>query len=288
MSRRRTKSTVFSLVLFFVRTFLFNPLNNPVFVIAVLFIAFFYLEGSLDKYQVALILYLSLLCHYFTGNMFRESGRSDEGASNIPMMIYFQALPVSGRKIYFSYLLSSLVYFLFFYVSLVLLLMHVMKLPDLQHMQYVSSITSDGDTVTTLTGTAFTPRGIPYHVSIDLDKSLLFDPISKISGGKSWLALYFFLIFLYISVIQVFKQFRSSMHFSITKFLYSLSLIVYFILGLTFLTELILSQKEMGMGTRFLLQHLDITISLFLGTTVFTSIAIVLMSKTILDKLRSM
>ena len=286
MKPRRNKNAVISLALFFVRTFFFNPLNNPVFIAVAIFIAFFYMEGSLDKYQVALILYLSILCHYFIGNMFTDSAGGKEDASKIPIMRYFQALPISGRKMYSSYLLSCIIYFLFFYLLLGLVLMHLMKLPDLKHMQFVTSVTSDGDTITTLTGTAFTPRGIPYHVSIDLDKSLLFDPVSRMSGGTFWISLYFFLVFLYLSVIQVFKQFRPALQSRIAKCLYTLPFAIYLLLGLTFMTELILSQKAMGTCTRTLLQHLDITISLFLVTTVLTIVSILFMSKRILDRLK--
>jgi len=288
VSTTQNRSTALSLVLFFLKTFFFNPLNNPVFVVAAIVIIFFYVEGSLDKYQIALILYLSILSHYFVGNVFTDSRPVEEKSSRVPIRRYFQALPLSGKRIYFSYLSSSVIYVVLIYVALGLLLTHVMKLPNLKHMQFIQSVTPGGDTITTVTGTAFTPRGIPYSVSIVLDTSLLFDPVLKMGGGRFWVSLYYVMTFLYISVFQVFRQFGRTSHFSLMRLFHTLPLILYLLLGLTFVSELLLSQREMGICIRFLFQHVDMTISLFLGTIIVTSLSILLMSKTITNRLKDL
>lgn len=286
MGQRRTKNLSLSLVWFFLKTFLFNPLNNPIFVVIIIFIIFFCLGRSLDKYHVALILYLAILGHYFIGNMFKDSVNAKEETSKVPIMRYFQALPISGRKIYFSYLLSTAIYVLSTYVLIGFLLMELMRLPDLKNIQFIKSVTPDGDTITTLTGFGLTPRGIPQFVSIDLKKSLLFDPISKIGGGYIWLTLCYILAFIYISVFQVFKQFNPTSRSYLVKLFHRLPLGIYLLLGLAFATELILSQKEIGICTGFVLRHLDLMISLSLVIIVGTSLSIVLMSRSILSELK--
>lgn len=275
-----------SLIWFFLKTFLFNPLNNPIFVIILIFVVFFLLEGSLDKYHIALMLYLTLLGHYFIGNMFRDSGSAAEETSRVPIMRCFQALPISGRRVYFSYITSSTIYVLFIYLLLGFLLMEFMKLPDLNNPQFIKSVTPDGDSVTTLTGFGLTQRGIPYFVSIALDKSLLFDSISRIGGGYIWLSLGYILAFIYISVFQVFKQFNPRSRIYLVKLFHKLPLGIYLFLGLAFVGELILSQKEIGSCTHFILLHLDLGILLLIIATVITFVSIILMSRFILGKLK--
>lgn len=251
-----------------------------------IFIVFFSLERSLDKYHVALILYLAILGHYFIGNMFKDSVNAEEETSKVPIMRYFQALPISGRKIYFSYLLSTAIYVLAIYVVLGFLLMEFMKLPDLKNIQFIKSVTPDGDTITTLTGFGLTERGIPQFVSIGLKKSLLFDPISRVGGGYIWLSLCYILAFIYISVFQIFKQFNPKSRSYLAKLFHKLPLGIYLFLGLAFATELMFSQKEIGICTGFVLRYLDLMISLSLVTIVGTSLSIVLMSRSILSELK--
>lgn len=286
MDPRGARNLSLSLVWFFLKTFLFNPLNNPIFVVILIFIIFFCLEGSLDKYHVALMLYLSILSHLFIGNMFKDSANLEKETSRVPIMRYFQALPISGRKIYFSYLSSSAIYVLLTYVLIGFLLMKLMKLPDLKNMEFIKSVTPDGDTITTLTGFGLTPRGIPHFVSMDLKKSLLFDPIFRIGGGYIWFTLCYVLAFFYISVFQIFKQFNPKSHICLAKLFNKFPLGVYLTVGLIFATELIFPQKEIGICIRFIFQHLDIVILLLFITVIITLLSIVLMSKSILNKLK--
>jgi len=286
MGRRRAKNMYGSLIWFFLKTFLFNPLNNPIFVIILIFVVFFLLERSLDKYHIALMLYLTPLGHYFIGNMFKDSGNAAEETKRVPIMRCFQALPISGRRVYFSYVTSSTIYVLFIYLLLGFLLMEFMKLPDLKNPEFIKSVTPDGDTITTLTGFGLTQRGIPQLVSIDLKKSLLFDPISRIGGGYIWLSLGYILAFIYISVFQVFKQFSPKSRICLAKLFHRLPLGIYLFLGLALVGELILSQKEIGICTGLVLRHLDLMILLSLIAIIGTSVSIVLMSRSILSELK--
>jgi len=224
-------------VFFFLKTFFFNPLNNPVFVVLFFFVVFFYWEGSLDKYHVAMIMYLALLSQYFLKNMLQGYSSDAEETTKAPLIRFFKALPITSPKIYSSYLLSAVVYVLLIYVLLGLLLLEMMKLPDLKGMQFIQSVAPDGDTVTTLTGYALSRRGIPYFVSLDWSKSLLFDSILKIGG-------------------------------------------------LVFIADLILTQNEIGIYSRLLIQSMDVTLSLFLVVFVATVFSTVSMSKVILARLK--
>lgn len=288
MSKRRGKNVFLSLVFFFLKTFFFNPLNNPVFVVLAILIVFFYVEGSLDKYHVALMLYVSVVSHYFVGNMFTDHASNEEGTSRVPIMRYFQALPISGQGVYSSYFFSSIMYSVFMYVMLGLLLTKFMKLPNLKYMEFIQSVTSDGDTMTTVTGIAFSRRFIPRFVSFVLEKSLFFTAISK-TGGASFLVLsYFILTFVYISVFQVFKQFKRRHRLSFSGLFHWFPLGVYLLLALVFLTEVILSQKEIGICIRSILQYWDVAIILFLLTVILTFVSIVIMSKSILNELKAL
>ncbi len=286
MGRSQAKNMYVSLVWFFLKTFLLNPLNNPIFVIILIFLIFFSLEGTLNKYHIALMLYLVLLGHYFIGNMFKDSGSAAEETSRVPIMRYFQALPISGRRVFSSYLFSSIIYILSISVLLGFLLMEFLRLPHLQNIQFIKSVTSDGDTVTTLTGFGLTQRGIPQLVSIDLKKSLLFDPISHIHGGYIWLSLCYVLAFVYISIFHIFKQFNPKSHFHLVALFHKLPLGIYLFLGLAFATELILSQKEIGVCTHFIMRHLDLMMLLLLLAIIATFVSILLMSRFILNKLK--
>lgn len=286
MNRGRTLKRYISLTIFFLRTFLFNPLNNPVFLIVAILVVFFYVEGSLDKYQIALMLYLSVISHCFVGNMFRRSKDIDENALCAPITRHFQAMPVSGREVYFSYLLSSIIYAVFICTALVLLLAHFMKLPDLQHIEFHKSVAPDGDTITTVTGIAFSRRFVPRFVSFVLEKSILFDLISKVGGAPLLITLYFVLAFVYISIFQVLREFKDTKRKFLSALFHSFPFGVFLLLALIFLSEVMLSQQEVGIGIRFVLQHVDITV-IFLVVTVFaTCVSIVIMSKTILRKLK--
>ena len=286
MSRRRVFNKYVSLTIFFLRTFLFNPLNNPVFIILAILIVFFYVEGSLDKYHIALMLYLSVICHCFAGNMFRRSRDIEENASSAPITRYFQALPVSSREVYVSYLISSTVYSLIICTALVLLLMQFMKLPDLQHIEFFNSVTPEGDTITTVTGIAFSRRFIPRFVSFVLEKSLLFDLIAKTGGTPLLISISFVLAFIYISVFQVFKELNRMKRLSLSGLFYRLPFGVYLLLALIFLTEVMLSQKEVSIGVGFILHHFDVTIICCIVTVLLTCLSIIFMSKTILNKLK--
>ena len=249
-------------------------------------VVFFYVEGSLDKYQIALMLYLSVISHCFVGNMFRRSKDIDENALSAPITRHFQAMPVSGREVYFSYLLSSTIYAVFICTALVLLLTQFMKLPDLHHIEFHKSVAPDGDTVTTVTGIAFSRRFVPRFVSFVLEKSILFDLISKIGGAPLLITLYFVLAFVYISVFQVFREFKRTQRKSLSNLFHRLPFGVYLLVALIFLTEVMLSQQEIGVGIRFILQRLDIALILLVVTIFTTCVSIIIMSKTVLTKLR--
>lgn len=273
-------------VFFFLKTFFFNPLNNPVFVVLFFFVVFFYWEGSLDKYHVAMIMYLALLSQYFLKNMLQGYSSDAEETTKAPLIRFFKALPITSPKIYSSYLLSAVVYVLLIYVLLGLLLLEMMKLPDLKGMQFIQSVAPDGDTVTTLTGYALSRRGIPYFVSLDWSKSLLFDSILKIGGGKFWTSLYAVLIFIYISVLRIFQQMRPKRGFQLVILFHKLPLGIFLLLGLVFIADLILTQNEIGIYSRLLIQSMDVTLSLFLVVFVATVFSTVSMSKVILARLK--
>ena len=286
MQRNERKNALPSLVWFFLKTFLFNPQNNPTFLVIFILIIFFYLERSLNRYHIALMLYLAVLAHYFVGNIFKGPGNGEEETSRVPIIRYFQVLPISGRKIYLSYLLATGIYGLFTWAVLGFLLATFMKLPDLKNIEFIKSVAPDGDTVTILTGFGLNERGIPGFVSIPLKKSLIFDPISKISGNYIWLSLLYILVFIYICTFQVFNQFNQRSYPYLLKLLHKLPLGIYLCIGLGFLTELLFSQKQIGICTRLIIQHLGLLALLLLVTIIATSISIGLMSRFILDRLK--
>ena len=276
---------IVSLTIFFLRTFHFNPLNNPVFIIIAILIVFFYVEGSLDKYHLALMLYLAVLGHCFAGNMFQSSRYEDKQASRVPMNRHFQALPLSGRNVYIAYLFSSFFYAVLITTALVVLLTQFMHLPDLSDITFTTTVTPDGDTVTTVTGLAFSPRLIPYLVSFDLEKSIFFDAIARCGGTPLLIALYFILAFIYISVYQVFREFDRA-PWTPAGFLHRFPLGVYLLFTLIFLAEVMLSQREMGIGIGFIRHHVEATSLFFIGTVLVTILSVICMSKTIVSKLK--
>ena len=249
-------------------------------------VVFFYVEGSLDKYQIALMLYLSVISHCFVGNMFRRSKEIDENALSAPITRHFQAMPVSGREVYLSYLLSSTIYAVFICTALVVLLAHFMKLPDLAHIEFYKSVTPEGDTITTVTGIHFSRRFIPSFVSFVMEKSILFDLISKVGGAPLLIILYFVLAFIYISIFQVYREFRRTQRKFLSDLFHRLPFGVFLLVALIFLTEVMLSQQEIGIGIRFILQHLDVALIVLVVTVFTTCVSIIIMSKTVLTELR--
>ena len=232
------------------------------------------------------MLYLSVVSHFFVGNMFRRSKDVDESSISAPITRHFQAMPVSGREVYFSYLLSSTLYAVFVCTALVLLLTQFMKLPDLAHIEFHKSVTPDGDTITTVTGIAFSPRFIPRFVSFVLERSILFDLISKVGGAPLLITMYFVLAFVYVSVFQVFREFERTQGKFLSALVHSLPFGVFLLVALVFLTEVMLSQQEIGIGIHFILQHLDVTVILLVVTVLLTCVSIIIMSKTILTRLK--
>ena len=282
----RTCKRYVSLAIFFLKSFHFNPLNNPVFAILAILVVFFYVEGSLDKYHIALMLYLSVLGHCFIGNMFRRSRENDESISSVPIDRYFKALPVSGRGVYVSYLLSSTLYAVIISTALVVLLTKFMELPDLSGIEFTRSVAPDGDTITTVSGIAFSRRFVPRFVSFVLEKSLFFDVISKTGGAPVLISLYFILAFLYISIFQVFKEFSRIRQASAADLFHRLPFAVYFLLTLVFLTEVMLTQREIGIGVRFILHNSDIAVTFLIVTVVLTFVSVITMSQKILANLK--
>ncbi len=287
MSRNDTWRRQRSLSFFFLRAFLFNPLNNPAFIILAILIAFFYVEGSLDKYHIALMMYLVIIGHCFVGNMFGRSAETDSSALRLPLHRHFQALPVSGRMVYTSYLLSAVVYAVFIYAALSLILMHFMELPDLKHVQYTTSVTPEGDTVTTVTGIAMTPRMIQFLVSFVLEKSLLFDLVPRQNWILVGTVFYFVLAFIYISILQVSREFVDGSRFSLRGLLWRAPLGSYMLFSLLFLTEIMFTQREMGLYHQIVRRHLDLVLGFLVATIGLTIVSVTWMSGMIAARLKA-
>lgn len=287
MRRRDTWRRQLALSFFFLRAFLFNPLNNPALVILAVLIAFFYVEGSLDKYHIALMMYLVIVGHCFVGNMFRRSAESDRSAFRLPLHRHFQSLPISGRTVYTSYLLSSAVYAAFIYAALSLILTHFMKSPDLRHVQYSTSVTPEGDTVTTVTGIAMTPRMIQYLVSYVVEKSLLFDLLPRQNVVLPGIVLYFVLAFVYVSVLQVSRDLVGRHAVSLRSLVWRVPLGSYLLLSLLFLTEVMFTQREMGFYHRIVRQHPDLILAFLIVTIGLTITSTIWMSVMITSQLKA-
>lgn len=280
----RTGGTHLSLVLFFLKTFFFNPLNNPVFVISAVFLVFFYSEGSLDKHHVVLVVYLSILAHYRIGNMFGDTGRNEEREEKPPVIRYLRALPLSGREIYLAYFSSSAVYALALLGVLVLLLKSVLQPPDWFGVEYIRSVGADGDTITKMVGFACNARGVPRFMSVILERSFLFDTARGIRGGAIVPFVYLLLVFLYVSVFQVYRQFRER-NSRAARFIHSLPFTIYLLMGLPFGIELILSQKETGEWINYFLSHRQIVQGSVLAASLFTLLSTYRMSENIIQNL---
>jgi len=274
------RTPALSLTLFFLKTFFFNPLNNPAFLASTVVIVFFSVIGSLDKYHVALVLYLAVLSHLYVGNMFRNR-EEESGDAGAPVVRYFRGLPIPGRRMYFSYVLASAIYAGVTYSVLGLLLFKLMQLPDLVGLEFVRMPAPDGDTLTVVRGFGVSARGVHFPVSFVLERSFLFDAAAGIRNGWYFLSAYYLFVFLYLSAYQVHRQLRKRRSFLQRGILCSLPLAFYSLLGIAFASELILTQKETGIFVRLVLGHPEITRTVFLAVAAITVLSALWMSRSI-------
>jgi hypothetical protein len=140
--------------------------------------------------------------------------------------------------------------------------------------------------MTTVTGYAFTPRGIPYFVSLDWERSLLFDAMGSTGGGTVWMSGYLIIVFLYISVLNVHRDFRPGRWLRPSNLFHTLPLVLFSCGGVVLLAELILTQNEMGAASRYFLQHINTATMAFLLATAITLIAVVTMSTAVVKELQ--
>ncbi|MBN1755590.1 hypothetical protein JW877_05170 [bacterium] len=272
------------LILFFLRSFYLMPANNPILIVLALFLVVFLLDGALDRYSITLILYLSVLSHYFVNNMFSNPPEVESHSQRSPLTRYFQVLPLSGRSIFYAYLCSSIVYMLMIYGLLLFILLNFMGLPTLTNSQIIKSVTPEGDTLTILTGIDYSLRGLPFFSSIVIENSLLFGSLSKIKGSGWGISLYLMLTFLYLIIFQIQGQFRKT-RISLLQTIFALPLGIFLLLGLVFMADMLFTQKVLGIIIRILIQNVPWVVLLFFILTEFTIIIILIMLLSIHRKL---
>ncbi len=281
----RVRNRTASLILFLLRTYFLNPLNNPVFAVFAAALAFFAVDGSLDRYHVALVLYLGVLSHLFVGNLFGTGGARVAEGERLPLMHFFQALPLARKKIFSAYFVSILIYMTLFALAFGLVLVRLMGLPDIEPIDYVQSIGPEGDTITTLRGFVYSPRGIPSFVAITLEKSMLFDLIGRSVAIKLMAIFYYGSAFLYIFILHGWRRFSRPTVSPLRNLFHRLPLAFLFGLGILFAAELVLTQKEVGMWTRTLIEHADGAAMVVVAMTALTLISVVDMSRSIVREL---
>ncbi|MBN2542070.1 hypothetical protein JXI42_04325 [bacterium] len=284
---------------FFIKTYYFNPVNNPVFVVLAVFIVVFLLDGSLDKYNMAFIIYLSIISHYFIGSMFKGSEESIEETSRIPIARYFHSLPLSGKQVYHSYLISSAIYVIFVYIIFTGMLIGLLEVPDysefnvysgiqpLKGTELYKSVDSDDDTVTTMEGyvQVYPRRGPAKHISEVLKKSLIFDPFLKINKGHLWISLYFILTFLYISILHIFNRIFQKGKTFFGKIMHKIPLFIYLLIALLFLAEIMLTQSEISTYRNIVIRNLNLISLLFILTVAWTILSSIIMSRAIVKRM---
>jgi len=276
VGNRGTRSRTFSLVFFFLKTYFFRPANNPVFVVLAVFLLFFFAEGSLDRYHVALLLYLSVVAHYFTGNMFAGESSPESGRWISPLERWFQAIPVTGRHVYTAYLVSSFLYTALLFALLTLLMSRLSALPDFVGGETVTAPGPDGETVRIYRGFAVNARGVHLPAMVVLERSLFFDSLARLGAGSFFLAAFYMLVALYITVLHVYRQ---TCRPSGSARICFLPMTAYLLAGLVLLTELTLSQREIGLSVRFLFDHVFEARLLFAALSLFTAVVTARMAR---------
>lgn len=274
-----------ALSLFLLKTYFLNPFNNPVFAVFAAAIAFFAVEGSLNKYHVALVLYLGVLGHLFVGNLFGTGGARPPEGERLPLMRFFQALPVPRKKIFTAYFAATLLYMAIFGLVFGFLLTRLMRLPDIEPIDYVKSIGPDGDTITTLRGFAYSARGVPSFVAITLEKSILFDLVGRSVAVKLFVGAYYGAVFLYIFILHAWQRFSKPGRGALRNILHRVPLAFFIALGVLFAAELVLTQKEMGYWTRAVVRHGEAVGAVMAAVIAVTLLSVGDMSRAIVREL---
>lgn len=281
----RIRNRTAALIVFLLKTYFLNPLNNPVFAVFAAALAFFAVDGSLDKHHVAFVLYLGVLSHLWVGNLFGTGGARAAEGERLPLMHFFQALPVGRRKVFSAYFISVLVYMTLFALAFGFVLFRVMRLPDIEPIDYVRSVGPDGDTTTTLRGFVYSARGIPSFVALTLEKSILFDLVGRSVAVKLLAMAYYGSVFLYIFILHAWHRFSRPGATPLRNLFHRAPLVFLFSFGLLFAAELVLTQKEMGVWTRAILEHAGAGGMVVTGLIVLTLLSVVSMSRSIVREL---
>lgn len=241
-----------ALVFFFLRTSFLRPSVNPVLPVATAFLVLFHAEGSLDRYHVALLFYLTAVAHAFTGDLFGDprEARAREAAS--PLERIFLPLPVSGGRIFLAYLGAALVYAVLVFLLFSFLLHQETRLPGFVGGEMVKFPTGGGDTTLVYRGFAVTPRGIQYPASVVIERSFFFDALARLGPGRAPLAAYYVLVFVYVVALQAARQFRVG---RFAGAFHALPLALYMVAGLALFAELLLTPREAGSLVRAFVAH---------------------------------
>ncbi len=273
------------LVLFFWKTYFFRPANNPIPAAVAVLLAFFHLEGGLDKSHIALALYIVVAGHVFTGHVFHGRERAGCAGDESPLLRFFQALPLPGRKVFLSYLAASTAYMVLVAAVLGFLLVRFMSLPDWTNLEIVTRAGPGGDSVTVVQGFSVSARGIHSPASMVLEKSILFDTLREVGGAGRWITAYMAAAFLYVSVLPIYQAFRAPRRRDLPAFLLRLPFAAYGCLGAVLLAEVVLTQRTMGISFRFLAVHAEEAALLFLILLAATILSFAAMSRAVWKEL---
>lgn len=264
----------FALVFFFLRTAFLRPSCNPVLPVAGVFLLFFHAEGSLDRYHVALVFFLTAVAHAYTGGFFGDPREAMARGAGSPLERWLRPLPVAGGRIFLAYLAAALVYGLLVFAIFALLLERENRLPPLVGGERVEFPTADGDTLTVYRGFAVTPRGIQYPASVVVERSLFFDLLGRFGAGRPTLAAYYVVLFVYVAALQGLRHLPVG---RLARLLLSAPLGVYLAAGIALFAEVILTPREAGGLVRRLAGHETTAILLVaavLGGTAAATLAI--------------
>jgi len=271
------------LTLFFAKTYFFHPRSNPVPVALLVFLVFLWVEKSLDPFHLALVIYLSVLGHHFTGGVFGNGRGRGGGSPDHRLGPFYRVLPARAGEIFAGYVAAVLLYGIAVYALLGPLLADALALPDWESLEVIRSARGDGDSVTVVRGFAVSARGIRTPAMRIIEPSLLFDGAGSLRGGWISLAAAYLILFVYVSVLPVYRALGPH---RLAGAIHRIPLAAYLLLGVVFVSEIILTSRETGAWTAVVRSHTGVTGAALLALAAGTALSILIMSRTIVSRLR--
>jgi len=121
--------------LFFLRTTFFNIRFNPILVVVLPFIAFFYYSGDLDTRAILFLMCLFCLTPLYSKKL-KIYLSSSEKENTINIGHFYQLLPIPRKFLSISLMLSVFLYSLFIQVVLFAIFLYSNKLPPINDLTF--------------------------------------------------------------------------------------------------------------------------------------------------------